>query len=42
MGILTIQVPQKWFNKTKIAKDYFEFSLYLLFHDYNELVYDYN
>ncbi len=29
-------------TKKKIAKDYFEFLLYLLFHDYNEVVYDYD
>jgi hypothetical protein len=42
MGIFTIWVPKKWFNKKKIAKDYFEFLLQLLFHDYSGLVCDYN
>jgi hypothetical protein len=42
MGIFIIRVSKKWFNKKKIAKDYFGFLLYLLFHDYNGLVYDYN
>ncbi len=31
-----------WFNEKKIIHDYFQFLLYLLFHDYSELVYDYN
>ncbi len=34
--------PKGGFNEKKIAKDYFEFLLQLLFHDYSGLVCDYN
>jgi len=34
--------PKGWSNGKKIAKDYFGFLLYLLFHGYSGLVYDYN
>ncbi len=34
--------PKGRSNGKMIAKDYFEFLLHLLFHDYNGLVYDYN
>ncbi len=34
--------PKGRSNRKRITKDYFGFLLHLLFHDYNELVYDYN
>jgi hypothetical protein len=34
--------PKWWFNEKTTTKDYFEFLLHLLFHDYSGLVYDYN
>jgi hypothetical protein len=44
MGHIHNQGIQKDYltKKLKIVKDYFEFSLYLLFHDYRGLIYDYN
>jgi len=34
--------PKGQSNEKRIAKDYFEFLLHLLFHNYSVLVYDYN
>jgi hypothetical protein len=34
--------PKGRSNEKKTTKDYFEFLLHLLFHDYSGLVYDYN
>jgi hypothetical protein len=42
MGHIHNQGTQKDSNKKRIAKDYFEFLLHLLFHDYKGLLYDYN
>ncbi len=44
MGHIHNQGIQKDYltKKLRTGKDYFEFLLYLLFHDYRGLIYDYN
>jgi hypothetical protein len=43
VNIFIVRVPKRMvLKKKRIAKDYFEFLLYLLFHDYSGLVYNYN
>jgi hypothetical protein len=34
--------PKGWSNRKMTTKDYFQFLLHLLFHDYRGLIYDYN
>jgi hypothetical protein len=34
--------PKGQSNRKRTTKDYFRFLLYLIFHDYDGLVYDYN
>ncbi len=39
---LQLGYPKGQSNEKKTTKDYFEFSLHILFHDYSGSVYDYN